>query len=593
MNAPNTPKRALPVSIWELRTKHQSGLVASGILIASALVATASAQTLQGTPGMPAITERTKASGGPLSPERAALRMEAAELDLEIFPETRRIKGAATLTLSNSTTLDRLLIDLDRNFTVSAISIGGKPLAKGAWTNPDGELAITLPARAVAGGTIVAKIDYEGEPHVAVRAPWDDGFVWSDHQGAPWLATTGQGYGCDLFWPCLDFPQGEIGRMITRITVPKGLSAPGNGKLLGVDQLSNGRTRWNWQSGSINPYLVALSVGPYAEIKADYRSRYGNAFPMHFWHLKGREKQAAGLFAEFAPTVDFFEALIGPYPFANEKLGVVETPYLGMEHQTINAYGNNYRKDETGFDWLFHHELAHEWFGNQMTAADWDDFWLHEGYGQYMQPLYGRWREGEARYATMMDAFRQQIVNRAPIVSGRSRTSNDVYELSLGGPGGDIYYKGAWVLHTLRNTIGDEAFFDVTRRLVYGRADPMPGNFKPRFATTDEFIGLVNQVTGKDYEWFFNVYLRQASLPELVVTRDSVSMTLTWKAPGGAPFPLPVEVQINGETRLLAMSGGTETIDFPTHAHVVIDPMARILRRSSAIEAMQAQRTGG
>lgn len=542
---------------------------------------------------MPAITERTKASGGPLSPERAALRMQAAELDLEIFPETRRIKGVATLTLSNSVALDRLLIDLDKNFTVTAISIDGKALAKRAWTNPEGELAITLPARAAAGGTIVTRIAYEGEPHVAVRAPWDDGFVWSEVNGQPWLATTGQGYGCDLFWPCLDFPQGEIARMVTRITVPKGLSAPGNGKLLGVEQLPDGRTRWNWESGSINPYLVALSVGPYTEIKADYESRYGNRFPMHFWHVTGRDQRAAGLFAEFAPTVDFFEALIGPYPFPDEKLGVVETPYLGMEHQTINAYGNNYRKDETGFDWLFHHELAHEWFGNQMTAADWDDFWLHEGYGQYMQPLYGRWREGEARYATMMDAFRQQILNRAPIVSGRSRTSNDVYEASLGGPGGDIYYKGAWVLHTLRNTIGDDAFFDVTRRLVYGRADPKPGNFAPRFATTSELIQRVQEVTGRDYRWFFDAYLRQAALPELIETREGNRLTLAWKVPGGAPFPLPVEVQVNGDVQRLAMAGGTATIDLPADAHVVVDPMARLLKRSLATEAMQAQRIGG
>lgn len=592
MNAPNSPNGALFASIWELRTKHQLGLVASGVLLASALVATASAQTLQGTPGMPAITERTKASGGPLSPERAALRMEAAELDIEIFPDTRTLKGVATLTLTNSAPLDRLFIDLDRNFAVTGIAVDGKPLAKDAWANPDGELAITLPVRAAAGGKIALRIAYQGEPHVAVRAPWDDGFVWSDYQGAPWLATTGQGYGCDLFWPCLDFPQGEVGKMTMRITVPKGLSAPANGRLLGVDQLSDGRTRWNWESGSINPYLVALSVGPYAEIKNEYRSRYGNTFPMHFWHLQGREKQAAGLFAEFAPTVDFFEALVGPYPFANEKLGVVETPYLGMEHQTINAYGNNYRKDETGFDWLFHHELAHEWFGNQMTAADWDDFWLHEGYGQYMQPLYGRWREGEARYATMMDAFRQQIVNRAPIISGQSRTSNEVYEVSLGGPGGDIYYKGAWVLHTLRNTIGDQAFFEVTRRLVYGRPDPKPGNFKPRFATTDELVSLVRQVTDKDYDWFFDVYLRQAALPELVETRNGDRLTLAWKAPGGAPLPLPVEIQVDGEVRLLPMNGGSETINVPTASHIVIDPMARLLKRSPAIEAMQAERGG-
>ncbi|WP_308223049.1 M1 family aminopeptidase [Sphingomonas sp. J344] len=281
--------------------------------------------------------------------------------------------------------------------------------------------------------------------------------------------------------------------------------------------------------------------------------------------------------------------MIGPFPFAHEKLGVVETPHLGMEHQTVNAYGNNYKKDETGFDWLFHHELAHEWFGNQMTAADWDDFWLHEGYGQYMQPLYGQWREGEARYAAMMAEQRKNIINRQPLVSGRSRTSDEVYQLEKGGPGQDIYYKGAWVLHTLRYLIGDKAFFDATTRLVYGRPDPKPGNFKPRFTTTGEFEAVMSAAAGQDLEWFYAVYLRSAALPHLVETREGDRLTLEWKTPRGVPFPLPVDVQVDGVVRKVAMDEGRATLTVPAGAHVVVDPMARILRRSPAIEAMQAR----
>jgi aminopeptidase N len=258
-----------------------------------------------------------------------------------------------------------------------------------------------------------------------------------------------------------------------------------------------------------------------------------------------------------------------------------------MEHQTINAYGNNYRKTADGFDWLFQHELAHEWFGNQMSAANWDDYWLHEGYGQYMQPLYGRWREGEARYASMMEEFRNQIENKAPIVSGRIMTEEEVYEEEKGGPAGDIYVKGSWVLHTLRNTIGDKAFWEVTRRLVYGRPDPKPGNFQPRFASTPEYIQIVNQVTGKDMSWFFDVYLREAALPEIIQTRDGERLTLKWKTPNDKPFPLPIEVQVDGDVRTVAMRGGTETITIPAGAHVVVDPASRILKRSEAVEAAQ------
>ncbi|RRC03963.1 M1 family peptidase, partial [Escherichia coli] len=140
-----------------------------------------------------------------------------------------------------------------------------------------------------------------------------------------------------------------------------------------------------------------------------------------------------------------------------------------------------------GFDWLFQHEFAHEYFGNQLTAANWDDYWLHEGYGTYMQPLYGRWREGEARYATMLADERGKIANLRPIISGKVRTEEEVYEVDKGGPGQDIYYKGAWMLHTLRTLIGDRAFRDVTRLAVYGRIDPRPGNFAPRYGSTLEY----------------------------------------------------------------------------------------------------------
>lgn len=561
------------------------------LLTASALALSTAPVHAQVKPGEPPITETTEASGGPIDPERAALRLEHVDLAIEVFPETQKLAGVATLTLTSKSPQRRLFIDLDKNLPVSAISIDGTALPRSSWSNPQGRLVISLPKTIDAGARTVVKITYGGTPHVAVRAPWDDGMVWAKTpEGQPWIATTAQGYGCDLFWPCLDFPAGEPAKVDLHITVPKGLSAPSNGVLQKVDTLADGRTTWHWRANSPNPYSVALNIAPYVEMKGSYDSRFGNTIPLYYWHLPGHEDKAKGLFAEFAPVVAFFEANVGPYPWSDEKLGVVETPHLGMEHQTINAYGNNYRKDATGFDWLFQHELAHEWFGNQMSVSNWDDFWLHEGYGQYMQPLYGRWREGEARYAVMMDAFRNQITNQAPIVSGQVRTSDEVYEADKGGPGGDIYVKGAWVLHTLRNLIGDKAFKEATTRLVYGRPDPKPGNFQPRFATTPEYVAIVNDVTGKDLTWFFDVYLREAALPELLQSREGGRLTLRWKTPNDRPFPLPVEVQIDGKVETVAMTGGTGSIAVPADAHVVVDPASRILKRSEAVEALQAQR---
>ncbi|MBR0551964.1 M1 family metallopeptidase [Stakelama marina] len=541
-----------------------------------------------GTPpekGQPPITEQTARSGGPIDPEQARLRFDHADLAIEVFPDREAISGIATLDFTARAPLTRLLLDLDRNLPVSAVSINGALLERSAWSNPQGRLAIELLHPLARGESVVARIEYGGTPHVAVHAPWDDGFVWSKTpRGAPWAATTAEGYGCDLFWPCLDFPTGEPARADLHITVPEGLKAPSNGVLKSVDTLPDGRTTWNWSAAQPNTYAIALNVAPYDELNGDYASRFGNHIPLRLWYLPSHAEGAKRLFAEFAPTLDFFEAMIGPYPFGAEKVGVVETPYLGMEHQTINAYGNGYRATPEGFDTIFQHELAHEWFGNQLTAANWDDYWLHEGYGTYMQPLYGEWRDGEARYATMMADLRMKIMNQAPIVSGRELTEEQVYETKNGGPGQDIYNKAAWMLHTLRNTIGDKAFFEVTRRIVYGRPDPKPGNFRPRYGSTGEYERIVREVTGKDYGWFFDVYLRQAALPDLMQTRNGNRLTLTWKTPGDKRFPLPVEVKVGDSIRKLPMTGGTATLTIPAGEHVVVDPHNRILKRDPAIE---------
>ncbi|MDF0489524.1 M1 family metallopeptidase [Sphingomonas sp. H39-1-10] len=542
-------------------------------------------------PGEPALTPQTARSGGPIDPEQAKLSFDAADLRFEVFPEAERIAGVAALSFTARAPLDRLLIDLDRNLPVSAVAIDGVALPARAWSNPEGKLTITLPHRVAAGGRVSARITYAGTPHVAVKAPWDDGFVWAKTpDGHPWVATTAEGNGCDLFWPCLDFPTGRPGVATLHITVPAGLKAPSNGKLLGIDTLADGRTTWTWRVKHPTTYGIALNVGPYEQLSGSYKSRFGNTIPLFYWYLPGEDTQARALFAEFAPALDFFESEIGPYPFGDEKLGVVETPHKGMEHQTINAYGNGYAKAPEGFDWLFQHELAHEWFGNQLSARDWDDFWLHEGYATYMQPFYGLWREGDARYATMLDDQRDKITNLRPMVSGASRTEEDVYRIDRGGPGQDIYYKGAWMLHTLRWLIGDRAFRDVTRLAVYGRSDPKPGNFTPRFVTSANYQAIVTRVTGKDYGWFFDVYLRQAALPDLLSERRDGALNLHWAAPGGRPFPMPVAVRVAGRTVRLAMANGTGRIAVAAGAHVVIDPDARVLRRSAAVEAYQAWR---
>ena len=225
-------------------------------------------------------------------------------------------------------------------------------------------------------------------------------------------------------------------------------------------------------------------------MRADYQSRFGNTIPLHYWHLKSdAPEKVQALFAEFPQMLDFFEATVGPFPFGDEKMGVVETPHLGMEHQTINAYGNAYKIEDRGYDTLLQHEFSHEWFANQLTNRNADDMWLHEGLGSYMQPLYARWLLGDRYMQRELANQREGLINKYPVVSGTPKTEDEVYKGDV-GPGLDIYNKGSQIAHSLRMLIGDEAFFRSVTRLVYGTATPRPGEFRPRYGTTPEFLAL-------------------------------------------------------------------------------------------------------
>ena len=532
-----------------------------------------------------ALPKRTAGTGEPLTAEQKSVEFRTADLSFDIFPNRRAIAGKAVLGFAVRKPIAKIQFDLDPELPIRAIAADGQALNVKAWHNDGGFVTVELPRPKRAGDSLSLTVDYAGRPHVAKRAPWDGGFVWSrTKDGQPWIATAVEGEGCDLFWPCFDNSLVEVGQIDLHITVPKGLSAPSNGRLLGVTERPDGRRTFNWRTRNPNNYAIALNIAPYKQLTAVHRSRFGNDVKMNYWYLPGEDDKAKALFAEFGPTLDTFEALVGPYPFGDEKLGVVETPHLGMEHQTINAYGNAYKPSPEGFDWLFNHEFSHEWFGNQITNRDWDDMWLHEGFGTYMQPLYLQQRGGEMLYHEALFKNRLTIANRFPVVSGTHRLEEQVYKPET-GPGGDIYVKGAWVLHTLRGLIGDEAFFRSLRRLVYGRVDPAPGNFKPRFGSTNEFVAITSQESGRDLRWFFNAYLRHARLPKLIETRQGRTLSLQWQTPGGIPFPMPVDVRVDGRTMTVPMDKGRGAVSLPSDTSVwTVDPASKLLRQSDAID---------
>ncbi len=537
----------------------------------------------------PVTTPFTLSTGTPRTPEQQSIRFDRADLAIRVFPEDRRIQGSARLEFTTLADIDQMHLELDAVFRIGSVSLDGIDIAQDSgWKTDGGRLTIPFDRERMQGQAFTIGLAWEGQPHVARNPPWDGGFVWSKTpDGKPWIATAVQGEGCDLFWPCIDHPMGEPDRIDLHITVPDGLSAPSNGRFVSKTDNADGTTTWSWTARDAGTYAIALNIGPYVELAGEYQSRFGNRLPLRFWHLPTAPKGAPeALFAELTPMLDFYEATIGPFPFADEKVGIVETPHLGMEHQTINAYGNAYRLDGRGYDWLLQHELAHEWFGNQMTNENWDDMWLHEGLGTYMQPLYARWLNGDRYMEAELEEMRKSLINRFALVSGQPRDSGTVYEAAT-GPGIDLYYKGALVAHSLRLLIGDEAFFRSLRRLVYGRVDPEPGNFRPLYRSTREFIDLVNLEAGRDLNWFFNAYVYQAALPRLVLTRSGHGATLTWADTPG-PFPMPVEVEIDGEIRVLDMQDGGQTFDVRAQAHILVDPRNRLLRQLDFIDAFRA-----
>jgi len=493
-------------------------------------------------------------------------------IDLEIFPSSQSIGGSGSATFLITKATSQVELKLDTRFKIDKVEVGGLVTT---YSMTGGVITIDLPKVAAKGDTVTASVFYSGKPHVALNAPWDGGFVWSQTPtGKDWIATAVQGEGCDLFWPCKDHYADKADTTRIHLTVPDGLVAATNGVLQKSVPLSNNRIRYEWLlQVPASDYNIALNIGPYKRIQKSYTSVNGQSVPIEFWALpQSVDKATTMIDDDLMHQIEFFENMIGPYPWYTEKLGFVETPHLGMEHQTINAYGKKYVRDEHGFDFLLHHELAHEWFGNVMTHEKLNDAWLHEGFGLYMQPAYSLFRYGEAAYQHRMYESYLGLVNCHAIVLDGEITSNQAFN-------SDIYGKGGWTLHTLRWLIGDEKFWQATRYLVYGEDFELNDEITPRYRNTQEFIDIVNKVTGDDYTWLFNVYLKQAELPNLKTDIAAETLTLNWQVPGNVDFPMPIPVSINGEINVIDVPAGGASIAIPRGARVIVDPEMKVLRK--------------
>jgi len=431
------------------------------------------------------------------------------------------------------------------------------------------------------------RIEYSGKPKIAENPPWDGGVVWEKTpSGKPWIAVASQTIGAWVWWPNKDHVSDKADSVSINITVPEDLTVASNGRLREMTNLENSLKTWRWfVSVPISNYNISFNIAPYETISEPYTSTSGDLFDITFWVLPEFKEQGEELFPQFAEQIRFLEELLGPYPFRADKYGVVHTPYLGMEHQSIIAYGAGFENgalfgETADFDDLHQHELAHEWWGNLVTVWDWRDFWLHEGFGTYMQPLYAEHLGGKEAYNKMMELLRSRISeeNSMPVAP---RKSMSTVEITQGSRGGNVYYKGAWFLHTLRYVIGDNHFFTLLRRFAYPtkEMESVTDGEQVRFATTDDFLHLAEEISGMDLDWLFEVYLRRAELPVLHASRRSGRVVLEWRTPGNITFPMPIEVRVDGQVMTLVPENNRISFQLPDHIEVEADPDNRILKK--------------
>lgn len=449
-------------------------------------------------------------SGGVLKPEQANMDIRHYRIVLDVDPVTETIKGYTETDLLLAAPAEKLIFDLTSVLQVDKIWVNGKVVE---FTHADNLIHIPASKPFAAGKTVV-KIAYGGKPFVAQRPPWKGGFQWAkDEAGNPWIAISCQGEGAQVYFPCKDHPSDEPNEGAELIiTVPKGLVVAGPGLLKKTSTKGN-KSTYHWETNyTINNYCILFNVGKYKAVTREYISSAGNKIPMVFYVLEENADKAPYHLELLERSARIFEKYFGEYPWAKEKIGIAETPHLGMEHQTMNAYGNKYKYQQVGgkdFDWLMHHEFGHEWWANKVSNDDWAHMWIQEGICSFGDALAYREMEGE-------ESYERNMRNRARNFNGRAVVLADTADSDLAYTG-DIYGKGAYFMHSLRNFIGDSIFFPTLMTLATA-----PEYTYDNMVNTAHVEQLFSKAAGRDLKPFFDFYLRTTNRFEILVkqTRD-------------------------------------------------------------------------
>ena len=493
---------------------------------------------------------------GELTAPRTCYDVTFYELNIDIDLDDRMIAGYVDFYAWAVNEFTELQFDLAKNMVLDEVNYKGRSLT---YTREEDAVFVTFPA-VQAGTQFQFRVTYHGKPAEAKKPPWDGGFVWEkDKAGRDFVGVACEGDGASLWWPCKDHPTEEPDSMAINITVPSNIMCVANGRLREKVE-TDVKTSYKWfVTKPINNYNVSVNIANYAVIADTIHSVTGIQ-PVTYYVLDYNETVAREHFKEARAMMRSLEKFFGPFPWWEDGYKLVETPYLGMEHQTAVAYGNDFKTYERGIrtiygymDYIILHETAHEWWGNNITACDGADVWLHEGFAVYSEVLYVEDQLGYPMSIHYLLELRRGIQKRRAIV-GHSGEYYWGFE--------DAYTKGAWILHTLRSVLDDDAMF-------FGILKGFQQEFAAQIVCTEDLVEYINNATVKDFTPFFDQYIfdRRPPTLEYSLTKDKLLYRYTGILP---EFSMPVNVLVNKDEVRLQPSMATQTLTIPDYATVQI-----------------------
>ncbi len=487
---------------------------------------------------------------GSITQERQWWDLNHYDLNVKVEPSKKYIAGYNVVRYKVLKEDKTLQIDLQEPMKIETITQDGKKLN---FTSEGNAHFIKLKKRQVPGTFNELKIEYSGYPREAVRAPWDGGFSWKeDANGNPFVATSCQGLGASVWWPNKDHMYDEVDSMRISVTVPNDLMDVSNGQLESVADKGDFKT-YNWVvKNPINNYGVNVNIADYTHFGEMYEGEKG-PLQLDYYVLPNNLEKAKKQFVQTPMMLQAFEHWFGPYPFYEDGFKLVEVPYLGMEHQSSVTYGNNYENGYLGrdlsgtgwglqFDFIIIHEAGHEWFANNITYKDIADMWVHEGFTAYSENLYLDYHFGTKAAAEYVIGTRANIQNDRPIIGP--------YGVNQEGSG-DMYYKGANILHTLRQLVDDD---EQWRQILRG----LNKDFYHQTVSTNQIENYLSEKSGKDLSAFFDQYLRTTMIPTLEYKIENGSITHRYIDIVDG-FDMPIKISIGGTEKWLFPSAEWKT----------------------------------